>query len=133
MGHKIRNLWNIRHRVNGYHLSLFLNIEPADNNNEKYNIEYLQNIRVQIRLLTKSKIIYSNARDVKRTSIPRGMAHTARDAWKVANHTVPEIYLTYGRYNQQRAYTVGNRIRLATEAATSIKKSYDQDLHHPYQ
>jgi hypothetical protein len=42
MGHKIRNIWNIRHRVTGYPLSLFfLDIEPAGNNNEIYHNEYL--------------------------------------------------------------------------------------------
>jgi hypothetical protein len=42
MRHKIRNLWNIRHRVTGYPLSLFfLDSEPAANNSEIYHIEYL--------------------------------------------------------------------------------------------
>jgi hypothetical protein len=48
MGHKIRNLWNIRHRVIGNPLLLFLDIEPAANNSEIYHIEYLRNMRVQI-------------------------------------------------------------------------------------
>jgi hypothetical protein len=49
MVHKIRNLWNIRDRVCGNPLSLFfLDIEPAANNSEIYNVEYLQNMRVQI-------------------------------------------------------------------------------------
>jgi hypothetical protein len=49
MGHKIRSHWNIRHRATGKPLSLFfLDIEPADNNNEIYHIECLQNMRVQI-------------------------------------------------------------------------------------
>jgi hypothetical protein len=47
MGHKIRNLWNIRHTVTGYPLSLFLDVEPAAHNNEIYHTEYLQNMRVQ--------------------------------------------------------------------------------------
>jgi hypothetical protein len=45
MEHKIRNLWNIRHRVSGNPLSLFfLDIEPAANNSEIFHIEYLQNM-----------------------------------------------------------------------------------------
>jgi hypothetical protein len=49
MGHKIINLWNIRHRVSGNPLSLFfLDIDPAANNSEIYHIEYLQNMGVQI-------------------------------------------------------------------------------------
>jgi hypothetical protein len=48
MGHKIRNLRNIRHRVTGYTLSLFfLGVEPAANNSEIYHIGYLQNMIVQ--------------------------------------------------------------------------------------
>jgi hypothetical protein len=48
MGHKIRNLWNFRHMETGKTLSLFfLDIEPAANNSELNNIEYLQNMRVQ--------------------------------------------------------------------------------------
>jgi hypothetical protein len=49
MGHKIRNLWNIRHRFSGNTLSLFfLEIEPAANNSDIYHAEYLQNMRVKI-------------------------------------------------------------------------------------
>jgi hypothetical protein len=49
MGHKMRNLWSIRHRVTGYTLSVFfLDIEPAANNSGIYHIEYLQTRRVQI-------------------------------------------------------------------------------------
>jgi hypothetical protein len=56
MEHKIRNLWNLRRRVTGCHLSLFfLDIEPAANSREMY-IEYPQNMRELD--LTKSKIIY---------------------------------------------------------------------------
>jgi hypothetical protein len=47
MGNKIRNLWNIRHRVTGYPLSLFFDVEPTTNNSEICHIEYLQNMRVQ--------------------------------------------------------------------------------------
>jgi hypothetical protein len=49
IGHKIRNLLNIRHGVGGNLLSLFfLYADPAVNNGEIYHIEYLQNMRVQI-------------------------------------------------------------------------------------
>jgi hypothetical protein len=47
-GHRIGNLWNIRHRVTGKPLSLFLDIEPADSNSELYHTEYLRNTRTQI-------------------------------------------------------------------------------------
>jgi hypothetical protein len=81
MGHKIRNLWNIRHRVTGYRLSLFfLDIEPAAKNSEVYHIEYLQNMRVQIEPLHQKQIIYHNARDAKRTSTLRGTARTDQNA-----------------------------------------------------
>jgi hypothetical protein len=48
-GHKVRNLWNIKHRVTRRPLSLFfVDLEPAGNNKEIYNITYLQNMRIQI-------------------------------------------------------------------------------------
>jgi hypothetical protein len=47
--HKFRNVWNSRHRVTGDPLSLFfLNIEPAANNSEIYEVEHLKKRRVQI-------------------------------------------------------------------------------------
>lgn len=49
MGHKVRNLWNIRDKNTGKQLSLFfLDLEPDINNKEIYHIEYLQNMKVII-------------------------------------------------------------------------------------
>jgi predicted peptidase len=45
----------------------------------------------------------------------------------VANHIALNKVL-YQRHNQQHAYIVGNRIRLATETAKSTKKSYAHDF-----
>jgi hypothetical protein len=40
MEHSIINLWNIRHRVTGYPLTLFFSdIEPAASSNEVYSTE----------------------------------------------------------------------------------------------
>jgi hypothetical protein len=49
MGHKIRNLWNIRHRVTGNPFSLFFLdiVEPAANNSEMYHTENRQNMKFQ--------------------------------------------------------------------------------------
>jgi hypothetical protein len=62
-----------------------------------------------------------NTRDVKLTSMPRSTAHTDWDAWNVADHTVSDN-VHYLKYNQQHACIVGNRIRLATEAAKYMYK-----------
>jgi hypothetical protein len=81
MGHKIRKLWNIRHRVSGNPFSLFfLDFTPTTNNSEIYHIKYLQNMSVKIEPPHQSKIIYHNASDVKRTSTQRGIAHIDQDA-----------------------------------------------------
>jgi hypothetical protein len=73
MGHKIINLWNIRHRVTGNPLSFFfLDTEPAANNSEICHIEFQQNMRVKIERPLQKKIIYHNARDLKRTFTQRG-------------------------------------------------------------
>jgi hypothetical protein len=50
----------------------------------------------------------------------------------MANHIALNNVL-YQRHNQQRVYIVGNRIRLATEAAKCTKKSYAQDFLLPEQ
>jgi hypothetical protein len=50
----------------------------------------------------------------------------------VANH-IALNKVPYQRHNQQRAYIVGNRIRLDTEAAKTTKKSYAQDFLLPEQ
>jgi hypothetical protein len=119
MWRKIRNVLKIRHMVSGNPLSLyFLDIEPAANNSEIYHVEYLKNMKSKLSHLTERKIIYHNASDVELTSTPRRTAHTEQDAWNVALNNV-----LYKRHNQQRAYIVGNRIRLATEVAKSTKKS----------
>jgi hypothetical protein len=74
MGHKIRNLWNIRHRVTGYPFSLFfLDIEPAGNN-EIYRMEYLQNMRVETQPPHKKQ------NNIPQCEMSRVTAHTDRDA-----------------------------------------------------
>lgn len=46
--HKVRNIWNIKHRVTGRPLSLFfLDLEHQKNNKGIYGITYLQNMRIQ--------------------------------------------------------------------------------------
>jgi hypothetical protein len=66
--------------------------------------------------------MYSNARDAKRTSTPRGTEHTDQGAWNVANH-IAENNKLYKKHNQQHAYIVGNPIRLAAEAAEAAKST----------
>jgi hypothetical protein len=39
IGNKIRNLCNIGHRINGYHVSLFLDIEPAATTAKYINLD----------------------------------------------------------------------------------------------
>jgi hypothetical protein len=72
MEHKIINLWNVRHRVTGYPLSLFVSdIEAAARNNGITHTEYLQIMRLQIEPL-----------DRKQNNIPqckRDTTHTERD------------------------------------------------------
>jgi hypothetical protein len=81
MGHKIRNLWNIRHTVNGSSLSLFFrDIESSYSNSEIYDNETYTTRESKLSLLTRSKIIYHNARYTELSSIPRGTAHTDQDA-----------------------------------------------------
>jgi hypothetical protein len=48
-GHTVCNILNIRHRVNKYPLSTFyVNLEPKKNNKEIYNLQYLNNRKINV-------------------------------------------------------------------------------------
>ena len=48
-GHAVRNILNIRHRVNNYPLSMFyVDLEPKENKKEIYNLQYLNNMKINI-------------------------------------------------------------------------------------
>lgn len=48
-GHPVRNVFNIRHRVNKHPLSMFyVDLEPKDNNKEIYNLQYLNNMKINV-------------------------------------------------------------------------------------
>jgi hypothetical protein len=89
MGHKIRNLWSIRHKITGCPFSLFfLDIEPAANNNEIYHIKYLQNMAAQIQPPHQKQ-------DVSSILPYQGVLRTQteiREMWQVTKH--PTIYST---------------------------------------
>jgi hypothetical protein len=61
-----------------------------------------------------------------------GIAHTDQAASNVADHIALKNVL-YQMHNQQRAYIVGNPIRLAIRPAKSTKESYAQDFLLPEQ
>ena len=48
-GHAVRNILNIRHRVNMYPLSMFyVDLEPKENNKEIYNLQYVNNMKINV-------------------------------------------------------------------------------------
>ena len=63
-GHAVRNILNIRHRVNKYPLSMFyVDLEPKENNKEIYNLQYLNNMKINVEPPYK-KIPSFNVQDV---------------------------------------------------------------------
>jgi hypothetical protein len=57
-GHPVRNILNIRHRVNKYPLSMFyVDLEPKDNNKEIYNLQYLNNMKINVEPPNKKNTI----------------------------------------------------------------------------
>jgi hypothetical protein len=73
-GHIVRNILNIRHRVNKYPLSMFyVEFEPKENNKEIYNLQYLNNMKINVEPLHK-KIPSFNVQDVSSIAIQK---HTA--------------------------------------------------------
>jgi hypothetical protein len=107
MGHKITNVWNIRHRVAVNPLSLvFLDIEPAANNSEIYHLEYLQNMRVQIQPPHQKQNNIPQCKRCQAYFHTRGYwAHRPRSV-NMANHIALNNVL-YQKHNQQRAYILG--------------------------
>jgi hypothetical protein len=90
-----------------------------------YHTEYLQNMWVQTEPPYQKQNNISQCKSCQAYFHTKGYcAHRPR-------------YVKCGKsctgHNQQHAYTVGNRIWLATEAAKSTKKSYEQDFLHPDQ
>lgn len=58
MGHKVRNVMNVRHRVNKTPLPLFfVDLEPAHNNKEIYNLRYILQTQVTVEPPRKKNVI----------------------------------------------------------------------------
>ena len=73
-GHAVRNILNIRHRVNKYPLSMFyVDLEPKENNKEIYNLQYLNNMKINVEPPYK-KIPPFNVQDVSSMATQK---HTA--------------------------------------------------------
>jgi len=48
-GHTVRNIFNIRHRINKHPLSMFyVDLEPKQNNKDIYNLQYLKNMKITV-------------------------------------------------------------------------------------
>ena len=48
-GHKVRHIFNIRHRVTKLPLSLFyVDLEPKENNKDVYNLQYINNMKITV-------------------------------------------------------------------------------------
>jgi hypothetical protein len=59
----VRNILNIRHRVNQYPLSMFyVDLEPKENNNEIYSVQYLNNMKINVEPPNKKNTIIQCAR-----------------------------------------------------------------------
>ena len=55
-GHPVRNIFNIRHRVTKHPLSMFyVDLEPKENNKEIYNLQYLNNMKINVEPPNKKK------------------------------------------------------------------------------
>jgi hypothetical protein len=56
--HTVRNILNIRQRVNKYPLSMFyVDLEPKKNNKEIYKLQYLNNIKINVEPPNKKNTI----------------------------------------------------------------------------
>jgi hypothetical protein len=79
-GHPVRNIIKIRHRVNKYPLSMFyVDLEPKDNNKEIYNLQYLNNMKMNVEPPNK-KIPLFNAHDANPTATLKRIARDPTNA-----------------------------------------------------
>jgi len=80
-GHAIRNILNIRHRVNKHPLSMFyVDLEPKENNKEIYNLQYLNNMKINVEPPYK-KIPSLNVQDVSSMAIQKHTAWGPTNVW----------------------------------------------------
>lgn len=102
MGHKIKNLWNIKHTVTGYPLSLFLHVEPTTAKYTALNIYKVWECKFS--QLTESKIIYHNSRDAKpvphqvvlRTQTKMSkVRQITMHSTKVTTSSIPTLWLAF--------------------------------------
>ena len=74
-GHAVRNILNIRHKVNKYPLSMFyVDLEPKENNTEIYNLQCPNNMKINVEPPYK-KIPSLSIQDVSSMATQK---HTAR-------------------------------------------------------
>jgi hypothetical protein len=66
------------------HSSCMLNQQPITMKFMTLNIH--KTWESKLSFLTKNKIIYCNARDIKHTPIPKGTVHTDQDVWSMINY-----------------------------------------------
>jgi hypothetical protein len=82
LGHPVRNIINIRHRVHKYPLSMFyVDLEPMSNNKEIYDLQFIHNMKITVEPLTK-EIPFSNAHVANCMATPN---HTAPGLTNVSN------------------------------------------------
>jgi hypothetical protein len=80
--------------------------EPAENYNEIFRTEYLQNLKIQIEFPHQKQNNILQCKRCQAYGVPKVTAHTDQDVWNVANHTAPNDVL-YHRHNQQHAIASG--------------------------
>ena len=77
LGHPVRNIINIRHRVNKHPLSMFyVDLEPMSNNKGIYDLQFIHNMKITVEPLTKET--------------PFSNAHVA-NCMATPNHTAPGL------------------------------------------
>lgn len=79
-GHKVANIWNIKHRMTKKPLPMFfIDLEPNQNNKTVYNINKLLQCKV-ISEAPKPKRDISNVPTIKGMVTPKSIASTNLDA-----------------------------------------------------
>jgi len=125
LGHKVRNVLNICHRVTREPLPLdSVDLEPHDNNKTIYDLKFLCNMKIIVEAPRKKKIISFSALGANFMGTPKATAPDRMSALSVGTNTIRPCAQKTQQPHLRVPYVAENTQRVAKD--TLYTKSYSK-------